>query len=177
MIYLDRNATTPRRPEALEAMLPYLRERQGNPSSPHRAGHEARLLAAVDGVRVNGAGAPRVPNTSSLSFRGVDGESIVLGLDVRGICVSTGSACSTGDPEPSRVLLAMGLSPRAAQGSTRISLGRATTREQVDATAAARGTEPAGPLPDGADVPDGRTGRDGAHGREPGAGRGVKGGV
>jgi len=98
---------------------------------------EARVLARVDGVRVNGAGAPRVPNTSSLSFRGVDGESIVLGLDVRGICVSTGSACSTGDPEPSHVLLAMGLGPRAAQGSIRISLGRTTTEADVDATATA----------------------------------------
>jgi cysteine desulfurase len=98
---------------------------------------EARVLAGVDGVRVNGAGAPRVPNTASLSFRGIDGESIVLGLDVRGICVSTGSACSTGDPEPSHVLLAMGLGPRAAQGSIRFSLGRTTTEEDVDTTATA----------------------------------------
>jgi cysteine desulfurase len=75
-----------------------------------------------------------VPNTSSLSFAGVDGESIVLGLDVEGICASTGSACSTGDPEPSHVLRAMGLSPREAQGSVRLSLGRETSPGDVDAT-------------------------------------------
>ena len=69
-----------------------------------------------------------------MSFQGVDGESIVLGLDVRGICVSTGSACSTGDPEPSHVLLAMGLSAREAQGSIRVSLGRDTREEDIDVT-------------------------------------------
>jgi cysteine desulfurase len=90
--------------------------------------------SAVPGMRVNGAGAPRVPNTSSLSFRGVDGESIVLGLDVEGICASTGSACSTGDAEPSHVLRAMGLSPREAQGSIRLSLGRETSPGDVATT-------------------------------------------
>jgi cysteine desulfurase len=95
---------------------------------------EREVVSAVPGVRVNGAGAARVPNTSSLSFAGVDGESIVLGLDVEGICASTGSACSTGDPEPSHVLRAMGLSPREAQGSVRLSLGRETSPGDVDAT-------------------------------------------
>jgi cysteine desulfurase len=98
---------------------------------------EEQVLATVPGVRVNGAAATRVPNTSSLSFQGIDGESIVLGLDVRGFCASTGSACSTGDPEPSHVLLAMGLSAREAQGSIRLSLGRATREEDVEATVAA----------------------------------------
>jgi cysteine desulfurase len=95
---------------------------------------ERQVSSAVPGVKINGEGAPRVPNTSSLSFRDVDGESIVLGLDVEGICASTGSACSTGDPEPSHVLLAMGLSPREAQGSIRLSLGRETSEEDVDTT-------------------------------------------
>jgi cysteine desulfurase len=94
---------------------------------------EARVAAAIPAVQVNGAEAPRVPSTSSLSFADVDGESVVLGLDVRGICVSTGSACSTGDPEPSHVLCAMGLTPRAAQGSVRISLGHDTRAEDVEA--------------------------------------------
>jgi cysteine desulfurase len=94
---------------------------------------EEEIGSALPGVRVNGARAPRVPNTSSLSFRDVDGESIVLGLDVEGICASTGSACATGDPEPSHVLRAMGLSPREAQGSIRLSLGRETSPEDVDA--------------------------------------------
>ncbi len=96
---------------------------------------EARILSAVPRVRVNGAAARRVPNTSSLSFDSVDGESIVLSLDLQGIYVSTGSACSTGDPEPSHVLLAMGLSPKEAQGSIRISLGRDTREQDVDTVA------------------------------------------
>jgi cysteine desulfurase len=62
----------------------------------------------------------------------VDGESIVLGLDLRGIYVSTGSACSTGDPEPSHVLLAMGLTPKEAQGTIRVSLGKDTREEDVN---------------------------------------------
>jgi len=95
---------------------------------------ELQVSSAVPGVKINGERAPRVPNTSSLSFRDIDGESIVLGLDVEGICASTGSACSTGDPEPSHVLLAMGLSPREAQGSIRLSLGRETSEEDVDTT-------------------------------------------
>jgi len=95
---------------------------------------EARVRSAIRNVRVNGAGAPRVPNTSNMSFRGIDGESIVLGLDVRGICASTGSACATGDPEPSHVLRAMGLSAREAQGSVRLSLGRETREEDIAVT-------------------------------------------
>ena len=93
---------------------------------------EDRILKAVPGVKVNGASARRVPNTSSLSFADVDGESVVLDLDLRDICVSTGSACSTGEPEPSHVLLAMGLSPKEAQGTVRASLGKATRASDVD---------------------------------------------
>jgi cysteine desulfurase len=93
---------------------------------------EAQIRSAVPRMKINGALAPRVPNTSSMSFESVDGESIVLGLDLRGIYVSTGSACSTGDPEPSHVLLAMGLSPNEAQGSIRISLGKDTREEDID---------------------------------------------
>jgi cysteine desulfurase len=95
---------------------------------------ETSICQAIRGVRINGAGAPRVPNTSCLSFDGVDGESIVLGLDLRGVCASTGSACSTGDPEPSHVLRAMGLKPREAQGSVRLSLGRQSREEEIDPT-------------------------------------------
>lgn len=98
---------------------------------------EERVRTLVLKARVNGERAPRVPNTSNLTFDSVDGESIVLGLDVQGICVSTGSSCSTGDPEPSHVLLAMGHSARDAQGSIRISLGQGTVEADVDATATA----------------------------------------
>jgi cysteine desulfurase len=95
---------------------------------------EQRICDSISGVRVNGSTAPRVPNTSNLSFRYVDGESIVLALDLERIYVSTGSACATGDPEPSHVLTAMGLSAREAQGSIRFSLGRDTTEEDLDYT-------------------------------------------
>jgi cysteine desulfurase len=98
---------------------------------------EVRISSAVTRVKISGATAPRVPNTSSMSFESVDGESIVLGLDLRGIYVSTGSACSTGDPEPSHVLLAMGLSPKEAQGSIRISLGKDTREEDIDSVVGA----------------------------------------
>jgi cysteine desulfurase len=93
---------------------------------------ESRINAAIARMKINGTAAPRVPNTSSLSFESIDGESIILGLDLRGIYVSTGSACSTGDPEPSHVLLAMGLLPKEAQGSIRISLGKETRDEHID---------------------------------------------
>jgi cysteine desulfurase len=73
---------------------------------------ESRINSAVPRVKINGSSAPRMPNTSSVSFESVDGESIVLSLDLRGIYVSTGSARSTGDPEPSHVLLARGFRQR-----------------------------------------------------------------
>ena len=95
---------------------------------------ENRIHSAIPGTRINGADTPRIPNTTNISFDSVDGESIVLGLDLLGICVSTGSACSTGEPEPSHVLVAMGLSPKEAQGSIRISLGKNTTEEDIYTT-------------------------------------------
>jgi cysteine desulfurase len=95
---------------------------------------EQRICTEVPRIRINGATEERIPNTSNISFDSIDGESIVLSLDLLGICVSTGSACSAGDPEPSHVLLAMGLSPKEAQGSIRISLGRHTRETDIDAT-------------------------------------------
>jgi cysteine desulfurase len=95
---------------------------------------EVRIREAITGARINGAGAIRIANTTNISFDSVDGESIVLGLDLEGICISTGSACSTGEPEPSHVLTAMGLSPKEAQGSIRISLGKDTKEKDIDTT-------------------------------------------
>jgi cysteine desulfurase len=83
-------------------------------------------------VTINGAGVARVPNTSSITFHGADAEGIVIGLDLEGIAVSTGSACSSGRVEPSRVLLAMGLSPADARATVRFSLSRFTTRGEID---------------------------------------------
>jgi cysteine desulfurase len=96
-----------------------------------RDGLESDLLAAVTGVRVNGAGAERLANTSMLSFTGLDGEALLLKLSDRGVCASTGSACSTGQKEPSHVLRAMGVPPAEAMGTLRFSLGRYTTAEEM----------------------------------------------
>ncbi len=94
---------------------------------------ERMVLDRVPDVTVNGAGAPRVSNTTSLCIDGIEGEAMVIALDLRGFAVSSGSACSSGAVEPSHVLLAMGLRPEQAKSSLRFSLGRGNTEEQVDA--------------------------------------------
>jgi cysteine desulfurase len=93
---------------------------------------ESRVLAAVDGTTVNGVRDGRVPNTTNISFDGVEAESLLIALDLEGIAVSTGSACSSGTLEPSHVLRAMGLPTHRTQNSIRISLGAGNTPEQVD---------------------------------------------
>ena len=95
---------------------------------------EMSVLESVDGVAVHGREASRVPNTSNMSFLSVDGEAVVAHLDLKGICAATGSACTTDSPEPSHVLLAMGVEPRQAQGAVRLSLGKGTTEEEIDYT-------------------------------------------
>ncbi|MBI3210568.1 MAG: cysteine desulfurase [Candidatus Solibacter usitatus] len=98
---------------------------------------EASVLAAVPQARVNGRRGQRVANTSSIRFDGIEGEAIVIALDLRGFAISSGSACSSGAVEPSHVLLAMGLSGEQARSSVRISLGRDNTVDQVDALSSA----------------------------------------
>lgn len=93
---------------------------------------ESGLLKSVEETAINGAGAPRVPNTINMSFDHVEGEAMVISLDLKGLAVSTGAACSSGATEPSHVLTAMGLSPARARGSLRLSLGRHSTEEDVD---------------------------------------------
>ena len=93
---------------------------------------ESRL---APGVTINGANVPRLPNTSNVTFHGADGEGIVIALDLSGVAVSTGSACSSGRVEPSPVLLAMGLSPDDARSTVRFSLSRLTTEEEVERVA------------------------------------------
>ena len=85
-----------------------------------------------DGVGVNGEGAPRVPNTTNIYVDHVEGEALVIALDLKGLAVSSGAACSSGAIEPSHVLLAMGMPHQRARGSIRISLGKQTTQEDVD---------------------------------------------
>lgn len=92
---------------------------------------EAGILNAVDGTVVNGAG-PRVPNTTNISFDRVEAESLLIALDLEGIAVSTGSACSSGTLEPSHVLRAMGLPTHRTQNSLRFSLGLYSTEQEVD---------------------------------------------
>ena len=91
----------------------------------------------MSGTIINSAGAPRLPNTSNFAFAGVGGELLVIHLDLLGIAVSTGAACATGDREPSHVLIAMGRTPDEARTTLRVSLGRTTTREDVDRVAEA----------------------------------------
>jgi len=92
-----------------------------------------RGLGGFD-IVVNGADAPRIPNTSSVTFRGADAEGIVIGLDLNGVAVSTGAACSSGRVEPSHVLLAMGLTPDEARSTIRFSLSRFTTMDEIEQT-------------------------------------------
>ena len=93
---------------------------------------EAGILREVPGTAVNGAREPRVPNTTNISFERVEAESLLIALDLEGVAVSTGSACSSGTLEPSHVLKAMGLPPHRTQNSLRFSLGLLSTQEEVD---------------------------------------------
>jgi len=93
---------------------------------------EAGVLASVPGTAVNGAREPRVPNTTNISVNGVEAESLLIALDLEGIAVSTGSACSSGTLEPSHVLRAMGLPTHRTQNSIRISLGAGNTDAEID---------------------------------------------
>jgi cysteine desulfurase len=90
------------------------------------------ILAQVEDAAVNGDDAARVPNTTNLRFDYIDGEAMVIALDLKGIAVSTGAACSSGAIEPSHVLLAMGLRSDQARASIRFSLGKQTVREDID---------------------------------------------
>jgi cysteine desulfurase len=93
---------------------------------------EQGVLDRVPSAGVNGDILRRLPNTTNIRFDGIEGEAMVIALDLRGYAVSSGSACSSGAVEPSHVLLAMGLSAEDARSSVRFSLGPANTREQVD---------------------------------------------
>jgi cysteine desulfurase len=93
---------------------------------------EAGILRGVPGTAVNGAPESRVPNTTNISFDHVEAESLLIALDLEGVAVSTGSACSSGTLEPSHVLKAMGLPTHRTQNSLRFSLGMFSTGEEVD---------------------------------------------
>jgi cysteine desulfurase len=93
---------------------------------------EQTLLQRVPDSRVNGAGSRRTPNTTNITFPGIEGEALVIALDLKGLACSTGAACSSGAVEPSHVLSAIGLSADEARASLRFSLGRHTTSADID---------------------------------------------
>jgi cysteine desulfurase len=117
--------------KAAELAFKYLAEGQCNIRSM-RDRFEKFVLEAVNGASVNGAGAARLPNTSSLSFEGIESASVLLLLDRQGICCSAGSACRTGSQEASHVLRAMNPSSDGARRSLRFSLGRFNSEAQID---------------------------------------------
>ncbi len=92
----------------------------------------ARIKKEIKNVSINGHPVQRLPNTLNISFKGLDGESIVLGLDLEGVAVSTGAACASGSAEPSHVLMNMGVKPEEAKGAVRFSLGVFNTSEDID---------------------------------------------
>jgi len=94
--------------------------------------HLERELLSIEATGLNGEGAPRVPNTTNIYFDSIAGEALVIALDLKGLAVSTGAACSSGAIEPSHVLLAMGLGPDRAKASIRFSLGKQNMAEDVD---------------------------------------------
>ena len=94
---------------------------------------ERQLLGRIPHTHANASGAPRTPNTSNITFPGIEGEALIIALDLKGLACSTGAACSSGAVEPSHVLTAIGLSAEDARASIRFSLGRHTTQQEIAA--------------------------------------------
>lgn len=92
----------------------------------------SRVMAEIPYTKLNGHATKRLPNNANFSFRFVEGESLLLNLDMKGICASSGSACTSGSLEPSHVLLAIGLPHETAHGSLRLTLGEDTVKEEID---------------------------------------------
>jgi cysteine desulfurase len=118
--------------KAAECAMEGLRSGAGERMRDLRDRLESGLVEFASGV--NGGQTARVPNTSNVWFDSLDGEALVIGLDLKGLAVSSGAACSSGASEPSHVLQAMGLPVERARGSLRFSLHRQTTAEEIDRT-------------------------------------------
>ena len=97
-----------------------------------RDNYEYRVINQIPGIKINGNRKNRLPGNSNISFKSINGEDLLLKLDERGICCSSGSACSSGNEEPSHVLTAIGLDEKTAKGALRISFGAENTIEDVD---------------------------------------------
>jgi len=107
-------------------------EKEGDRLAALRDQLQRNLVEKIPQVLLNGDPDHRLPGTLNMSFKFVEGESLILSLDMEGIAVSSGSACTSGSLEPSHVLLAMGIPHEVCHGSLRFSLGRGTTKEQID---------------------------------------------
>jgi cysteine desulfurase len=118
--------------KAAELALKALERRENREMAALRDRLESAILGSVESAGVNGAAASRVPNTTNIYFDYIEGEALVITLDLKGLAVSTGAACSSGAIEPSHVLTAMGLRPDRARASLRFSLGKQNTAEDVD---------------------------------------------
>ncbi len=118
--------------KAAELAKESLRQGHMNEMAAMRDRIERTILTEVEATGVNGRAAPRVPNTTNIYFDYIEGEALVIALDLKGLAVSTGAACSSGAIEPSHVLTAMGLPPDRARASLRFSLGKQNTFEDVD---------------------------------------------
>src|SRR5216684_4202097 len=94
---------------------------------------QRQLLGRIPHAHANAGGAPRTPNTTNITFPGIEGEALIIALDLKGLACSTGAACSSGAVEPSHVLTAIGLSAEDARASIRFSLGRHTTQQEISA--------------------------------------------
>jgi cysteine desulfurase len=94
---------------------------------------QRQLLGRIPHAHANASGAPRTPNTTNITFPGIEGEALIIALDLKGLACSTGAACSSGAVEPSHVLTAIGLSAEDARASIRFSLGRHTTQQEISA--------------------------------------------
>ena len=128
----DRRAGTENVPGAAALGKAFTLESAWAGLAPLRDRLEQGILDRVPAAHVNGAVRNRLPNTSSIRFDGIEGEAMVISLDLRGFAVSSGSACSSGAVEPSHVLLALGQSAEQARSGVRFSLGPGNTREEVD---------------------------------------------
>src|SRR5271163_2616992 len=118
--------------KAAELAMQAFERGDNNKMSALRDRLQQGILAQVEEAGVNGDVAPRVPNTTSIYFDHIDGEAMVIALDLKGLAVSTGAACSSGAIEPSHVLIAMGLPSDRARASLRFSLGKQNTGEEID---------------------------------------------
>jgi len=118
--------------KAAEIARQSLEQGDGKKFATMRDRIETAVLQEIESVGVNGGGAARVPTTTNIHFDFIEGEALVIALDLKGLAVSTGAACSSGAIEPSHVLSAMGLPPEQARASLRFSLGKQNTPEDVD---------------------------------------------